>query len=462
MCLTTKWGANVEKRRRAEGVYPPKEIYTPSPEDSQQCFEDYTQDVARRQQLGQLKPGEDVQVQNGRVQVSGQVAVMNINGLLCKVIFDDNPTNEFYVEESFPLDWMYNYETPFGVIMKINRNPQSELSQEVFDLDHKFWKDFSPRLCGDWINYDTSISNICDFVERVYIHNNYKGYIGDRRFVRDDDGQKAFSKLRSSQAGMYAWRCGLPNSSPACPAEYRQKSPASQAALIRETDFAFKQAFAFCPYSPEAVFRYINFLLPQGRFEDAILIAETCKKLDPYNQQVVYLVDNLKAYQTQNDERMKAVSQIDQMENAARSNPDDVRNLVTLGMSYASMGQTNRAIEFLDQALASTNVKYADVGTIASYYSQIGNLAKLETALAKLAELAPDQPEARYDLAALQAFRGQPSNALVNLKLAMESNARRLKTNPAARDLLAEARRDPRLNSCLRTIPEFNTIIPPQ
>ena len=45
-------------------------------------------------------------------QVSGQVAVMMINGLLCKVIFDHNPTNDFYVEESFPLDWMYPYETP--------------------------------------------------------------------------------------------------------------------------------------------------------------------------------------------------------------------------------------------------------------------------------------------------------------------------------------------------------------
>jgi len=32
------------------------------------------------------------------VQVSGQVAVMNINGLLTKVIFDRNPKNEFFVE----------------------------------------------------------------------------------------------------------------------------------------------------------------------------------------------------------------------------------------------------------------------------------------------------------------------------------------------------------------------------
>ena len=452
----TAWGAHVEKRRRAEGVYPPTEIHIPSPEESQKCFEDYTADVGRRAQLNQLQPGEDVHIENGRVQVSGQVAVMKINGLLCKVIFDACPTNEFYVEESFPLDWMYPYETPFSVIMKVNRNPLPELTQDVFDLDHKFWTDFSTRLCGNFITYDTSVKEICDFAERTYIHNNYKGYTGDRAFVRDDDGQKAFSKLRSSQAGMYAWRLG-----PSCPPEFRQKTAASQSALIKETDFAFKQAFAFCPYSPEAVYRYINFLLPLGRFEDAILLAETCQKLDPYNDQINGLIKNLQDYKTQNDQRMKAVSQIDQMENTARTNPSDIHNLITLGVTYVQMQQTNRAVELFDLALANPNLKYADAGAIAGYFSQINNLPKLEVALEKLAALAPNDPEPRYDLAALQGYLNHTDPALANLKIALDLSAKRLKTNPAARDILAEARKDPHLNS-LRSLPEFLQLVPPQ
>jgi tetratricopeptide (TPR) repeat protein len=452
----TKWGAHVEAYRRAGGVYPPNEIYIPSPEDSQKCFEDYTQDVGRRAQLNQLAPGEDVHVDNGRVQVSGQVAVMKINGLLCKVIFDNCPTNEFYVEESFPLDWMYPYETPFGVIMKINRQPLPELTPDVFELDHKFWNDFTPRLCGNWITYDTSVKEIADFVERTYIQNNYKGYTGARAFVRDDDAQKAFSKLRSSQAGMYAWRL-----SPQCPAEYRQKTAASQAALIRETDYAFKQAFTFCPYSPEAVYRYINFLLPLGRFDDALIIAETCKKLDPYNDQITGLIENLKSYKKQNDERSKAVGQMDQMEATARTNPGDTRNLVTLGFTYAQLQQTNRAVELFDQALASPNLKAADAATIASYYSQVSNMAKLEQSLEKLAALTPDQAEPRYDLAALQAYLGQTAPALTNLKAALDLSTAHLKTNPAARDLLAQARTDAHLNS-LHALPEFQKLFPPQ
>jgi tetratricopeptide (TPR) repeat protein len=455
------WGRHVEARRRAEGVYPRNEIYIPSPDDSTRCFEEYTQDVGRRAQLHQLKPGEDVRIENGRVQVSGQVAVMNINGLLCKVIFDHNPTNEFYIEESFPLDWMYPYETPFGVIMKINRQPLTELSQDVFDLDHKFWTDFSSRLCGNFIDYDTSISNICAFVERTYIGNNFTGYTGSRAFARDESGQKAFSKLRSSQAGMYAWRCGFPNTSPQCPPEYRQKSEASQAALVRETDFAFKQAYAFCPYSPEALYRYVNFLLPQGRFDDAIQLAETSQKLDPFNTAISDLIDNLKSYKAQNEERMKAIGQVGQMEQTARANPGDVRNLVSLGVTYAQLGETNRAVALLDQALASPNAKAADIATIASYYSQIGNLAKLEGALGKLADLSPDQPEPRYDLAALQAYLGHTSPAVTNLKIALDLSAARLKTNPAARDMLAEARKDPHLNP-LRASPEFQALTAPK
>ena len=452
----TAWGKHVENYRRAAGVYPPVEIYIPSPADSQQCFQDYTEDVGRRAQLNQLKPGEDVHIEGGRVQVSGQVAVMNINGLLCKVIFDHCPTNEFYIEESFPLDWMYPYETPFGIIMKINRNPLPELTQDIFDLDHKFWQDFTPRLCGNFIDYDTSITDICKFVESTYVGNNFKGYTGSRKFASDDDGQKAFSKLRSSQAGVYAWRL-----SPQCPPEYRQKTQASQNALINETDYAFKQAFAFCPYSPEAVYRYINFLLPLGRFNDALLVAETCKKLDPYNDQITGLIENLKNYKVQNDERSKAVSQIDQMETTARTNPGDTRNLVTLGITYAQLTQTNRAMEMFDLALASPNLKYADAATIASYYSQVSNMPKLEQALEKLAALAGDQPEPHYDLAALQAYLGQTGPALTNLKTALDLSAARLKTNPAARDLLQQARTDGHLNS-LRALPDFQKIVPPQ
>jgi hypothetical protein len=82
------------------GVYPDTEIITPTPEDSRTASTNTIYDAQRRLQHDadfpneprQIKPGEDVHLDGPGVQVSGQVAVMSINGLLTKVIFDKNPT----------------------------------------------------------------------------------------------------------------------------------------------------------------------------------------------------------------------------------------------------------------------------------------------------------------------------------------------------------------------------------
>jgi hypothetical protein len=50
--------------------------------------------------------------------------------------------------------------------------------------------------------------------------------------------------------------------------------------MLKETDFAFRQAFVLCPGSPEAVFRYINLLVGQKRLDEATLVAETAVKLE--------------------------------------------------------------------------------------------------------------------------------------------------------------------------------------
>ncbi len=332
------------------GVYPDREIYTPTVDDSQKCFNDYLVDAQRRLQLNQLKPGEDVKVVDNRVQVSGQVAVMAINGLLTKVIFDHNPKNEFFVEESFPLDWMYPYLTPYGVIMKINRQPLPELTDEIVAKDHDFWKQFSKRLTGDIVDYDTPVKTIADWIEKVYLHRDFKGFNGDRKFVRDDQAQKAFSKLRSSIGGIYAWRINDPSN----------QNPVARARMIKEADFAFRQAFAFCPYSPEAVFRYVQLLLSLNRLDDALLIGETCLKLDPLNSQVQGLVKNLHTYKSQSGQvtqNQQALQQnLAQLEKAVQENPTNLQSSMNLAMAYMQLQQTGRAVQVLEAIINRPDV----------------------------------------------------------------------------------------------------------
>jgi tetratricopeptide (TPR) repeat protein len=463
----TKFGARVEARRRKEGVYPPQEIYTPTPEDSQKAFQEYIEDAQRRlahdQQLPneqkQIRPGEYVNIQDGRVQVSGQVAVMAINGLLTKVIFDHNPTNAFYVEESFPLDWMYPHLTPSGIIMKINRQPVPEITDEIVKRDHEFWRNYSERLIGNWVDYDTPVKDIAVFAEKVYLHHDFTGYEGDRKFVRDDQAQKAFSKLRSSIGGIYAWRLGMSGGSPT-PVQYMPKTETERQRMIKEADFTFIQAFAFCPYSPEAVFRYVQLLANLGRMEDAILVAETCQKLDPYNGQVSGLVQQLKGSRGRPEAAQLAQlqNQIVQLEKDVRSNPADYQKAFELAKNYYSIQQIDRACEILDGIANSPNVDPSAVFTVANVYAQMNNLEKLESTLQKLVKIAPNEPEAWYNLAASKAQAGKSTEALKDLRRSLELNSKRMTQNTNAADLRVEAEKDSRFTN-LRSLPEYKTLV---
>lgn len=250
-------------------------IYIPSGEDSQRAFSDYLANAQRRlehdrkfpNEPKQIKPGEDVRIVDNRVQVSGQVAVMAINGLLTQRIFDQNPDREFYVEESFPLDWMYPHLSPHGLILKVNREPLETLPEEVVKRDQQFWADQLRQTLGDWLREDTPVQAVCDFAERAFAKKDVAGFTGDPKFIASEYASKTWSKLRSAIAGVYFWRIT------------QARAAAEKDRMRRAADLAFRQSFALCPTSPEAVFRYVNLLVTAGRVDDALRVAGTAEKL---------------------------------------------------------------------------------------------------------------------------------------------------------------------------------------
>ncbi len=284
---------------------PPPVIYTPTDEDSQKAFADYTADAGRRlehdqkfpNEPRQIRPGEEItRDTNGAVQIRGQVAVMSINALLAKIVFDKNPDREFYVEESFPLDWMYPHLEPHGLIMKLDREPVARLSEDLVQKDHEYWQRLVDGMIGAWLTEDTPVQTVTAFAEKTYLRKDLSGFTGDPGYVRGDWAPKMFSKWRSTIAGLYAWRLGLAAGTPT-PPEYLPKTPAERDRMTKAADFAFRQAFALCPNSPEAVYRYVNFLVGQKRTSDALLIAESASHLDPNNGQLKALTQQLKASQ---------------------------------------------------------------------------------------------------------------------------------------------------------------------
>jgi len=271
-------------------------IHAPTDEDLQKSFQDYTTDAKRRlahdQQFSnepkQLMPGEEVRLDtNGQIRLSGQMNVIGIRELLTKTIFDNNPDREFYVVEGFPLDWMYPYLEPHGLIMKIDRQPLSTLSDEIVQRDSDYWTKYLTPMIGGWLKPDTTIAEVAAFAEKIHVKKDLSGFAGDPQFVQSEYWCENFSKLRSSIGGLYAWRA-------------RHATDAGEKKRMNDAaDFAFRQAWALCPYSLETVFRYVNLLTSEGRTADALWVAETAEKMpkNKGNGQLAPFIAQLKQWQ---------------------------------------------------------------------------------------------------------------------------------------------------------------------
>jgi tetratricopeptide (TPR) repeat protein len=306
---------------------------------------------------------------------------------------------------------------------------------------------------GDWLTNDTPVSNVCAYAEKVFASKDLSDFKGDPKFI-DSDYIMAYSHWRSCIAGIYAWRL-----SPQCSPEYRPKNDAQRKQLTDAADFAFRQAFALCPYSPQVVYSYVNFLLPLGRFDDAILIAKTGLDCSPKSgqfsssEQFKSLIDQLEK------SKPAAAKDSSQLEKEFSSNPTNFIAGLDLAHSYLSSGQTNKAFKLLDQIVASEDVNANALNNVAQIFAQQQNLEKLETVLVRLTEVTPDSPEAWYDLAGLKSVLGKKSEAIADLKKSLELNSQRLQTNPSARDLAAQAAKDSHFNS-LKSDPEFQSLLP--
>jgi tetratricopeptide (TPR) repeat protein len=213
-------------------------IWIPSVVDGNFAFQKYVEDV----RAGRVPASADIKIENGRVSVQGVGGVMLINGILAQMIFEHNKAvHDFYVEESYVIQWMYPYLTPHGLIMKINRDPLPTLPADVVRDDMDFWDWYTRRLTGDV------------------------------RFQRDVVARKSFSKLRSAIAGVYAVR-----------------------GQFAEAERSFLDALELYPLSPEANFRLADLYTRWNRFDDAIRVMEEFARQDPNNDRAGGFANELK------------------------------------------------------------------------------------------------------------------------------------------------------------------------
>ena len=154
-------------------------------EDSQNAFKEYLADAQRRyrhdmefpDEPKQVRPGEDIQIHDNRVQVSGQAAVMAINEKLVQTWMRNNPDRSFALQESFSLPGTYGEAAPLGPIMELGASDAAGA--------------YTPERMAQSVDYWRTTA---------------RGLLTDPEALGSSEALESFSKLATAQANLFSNR----------------------------------------------------------------------------------------------------------------------------------------------------------------------------------------------------------------------------------------------------------------
>ena len=351
------------------------DIWIPAKEDSAESFNIYVNEV----QSGKRPANADLKIENGRVQVTGALGVMEINGVLTKMMFDhEKRRRAFYVEESYVIQWMYPYLTPHGLIMKINPEERA-MNLSILRNDMEFWDWYQRRL------------------------------LRDPAFRRDFPAQKSFSKLRAAIAGLYARYSFNPE-------------------FAKAADQAFREAVTLYPASPEATFRYIQEVLFTSQRWPAIHdLLDYTDRVDPNNSRTGTMREMVQRFQS-------AAARLGELQAKAAKAPLSPEENVQLATCAQYVGRRGVALDAAEKALAGPGpVRYATVVRPAlDIFLQGGQNQKAVDACKKaLASAEADAYEVAADIGFTLMKLGQSDDAARAFQRALAH----LPARPPAKDL---------------------------
>jgi tetratricopeptide (TPR) repeat protein len=138
-------------------------------DDSKRAFNEYVTDAQKRllhdeqfpDEPKQIRSNEQVKIVDGKTQVSGIVAVMDINERLVQMLMKNNPELSFALQESSPLKGTYANAMPLGPIMELGVQDQSSFTRERASESATQWKDMAEQLRAnpDELNGDTPLKS---------------------------------------------------------------------------------------------------------------------------------------------------------------------------------------------------------------------------------------------------------------------------------------------------------------
>jgi tetratricopeptide (TPR) repeat protein len=284
------------------------------------------------------------------------------HSVVTRLIWERNrEAHEFFVEESFPLEWSYDHAEPHGFVYKIHREPLKELSAETVRRDFEFWDAWSARLQAD------------------------------PEYAKDYDAQRSFSKLRATAGNLYRHR-----------------------KMDAEAERAYRQALALWQGNGEGLNAMSQMLWERGDFDGVIALFQTALEKDPNNiplWRMFFSAENRKELQGKIEEREEALR-------AAPGSREDALALIEL---YAAVDDEEALKDFLKRAVAEFSKDAELLRAAALTAGSAGFLAvQLEAARAwTVAE--PDEAEAWFLLAKAAAASDDRETALQAARRAIET-----------------------------------------
>jgi len=209
-----------------------------------------------------------------------------------KWIWENNrDRHDFFIEESFPITWTYDYALPHGLVYQLSKTKVEKLSPDVVARDFEFWKNYKARL------------------------------LSDPNYAKDLDAQRSFSKLRATIGNIYGHH-----------------------KMTDEAIRAYREAVELWPNNIEVLVSLMNYLWEQGKFDEVINLYQQALANDPNSLDLWRLLGLAeKRKETQDEIRAQTLKLAEQPKSR-----EVLQNLIQL---YANVGDTNNATPLIERAL---------------------------------------------------------------------------------------------------------------
>lgn len=290
-------------------------------------------------------------------------------------IFERNKEgHDFYVEESFPMPWSYDYAVPHGLVYKLEKEKLDRIPDDAVKKDFEYWDALTAR------------------------------FLADPLFTTDFDAKRSFSKLRLSTGNLYRHR-----------------------KMKKEAIAAYKQSLALYPANYEALMPLGNMLWDEGRFDEAIDLWKAAAGADPNSRVAVY-------FMVVAEKRREWQKQIDDALAQIKKDPAAFEPRKSLVDTYLLVAETDKAAEAVDSMLEAIPENPDAVRFALSTFAKTGDKDRLYETAKRWRAVEPDNSEAAIAVALLALERGDHPEFLDAARAALKSGGlaarQRLLTDP--------------------------------